>query len=83
MLIVWGMATGVVILTFVCVTCCVGYCAMVIPYIGTVVLLPVGVFFECYALYFLQQFGSEYTFFAADPAAPTGFPVVMGPRTTY
>ena len=34
---------------------------MAIPYIGTVVLLPVAVFFRAYSLEYLSQYGREFT----------------------
>jgi hypothetical protein len=39
-----------------CATCCV----VLIPYVGTVILLPVFVLMRSYLLLFLRQFGSEY-----------------------
>ena len=41
-------------------TCCVGFAIMAIPYLGTVLLLPVPVFFRCLGPEFLKQFGDEY-----------------------
>jgi hypothetical protein len=33
---------------------------MVIPYVGTVALLPILAFKRAYSLYYLAQFGSKY-----------------------
>ncbi len=35
----------------------------VVPYLGTVVALPLYVFDRCYSVYFLEQFGPEYRIF--------------------
>jgi hypothetical protein len=51
------------------ITCCIGWLLLVIPYIGTVVTLPVWYTFRAFSLEFLAQFGPEYNVFPA-PAAP-------------
>ena len=69
--IVLGMAIGVIVLGAVFVTCCIAGCLMILPYIGTVVLLPVLVFKRSYSLCFLRQFGPGYDVFPpASPAPP-------------
>ena len=45
------------------VTCCIGWLLLVIPYIGTVVTLPVWYTFRGFSLEFLAQFGPEYRLF--------------------
>jgi hypothetical protein len=45
-----------------CLTCCM----TALPYIGTVILLPILVFMQCYALYFVQQFGPQWRIFLDD-----------------
>jgi hypothetical protein len=56
------------------IACCLTCCIVLLPYIGTVVLLPIHVFRQAYPLYFLGQFGPRYVRFAAlgtepDPGA--------------
>jgi hypothetical protein len=69
--IVLGMAIGIIVLGAVLITCCIAGCLMIIPYIGTVLLLPVLVFKRSYPLYFLRQFGPGYDVFPpASPAPP-------------
>ena len=68
--IVLGMAIGVIVLGAVLITCCCAGCVMAIPYIGTVLLLPVLVFKRSYPLYFLRQFGPGYDVFPPAPSAP-------------
>ena len=59
-----GAAILAVIVT--CLTCCIA----VIPYLGTVILLPIFVFFRCYSLYFMQQFGPPWIFFDLGYTCP-------------
>jgi hypothetical protein len=47
------------------ITCCIGWLVLVIPYIGTVVTLPVWYTFRAFSLEFLAQFGPEYRLFPA------------------
>lgn len=56
-------ATLIVISIIGCVTCCLVY----IPYIGTVMLLPIWVFDRAYSLYYLEQLGIPI-FPAPEPA---------------
>lgn len=59
MMIVLGMGAGTVALFAMCATCCIA----ALPYVSSVVLLPITVFFVCYALMYIQQFGEGWTFF--------------------
>jgi hypothetical protein len=54
------------------VTCCIGWLLLVIPYIGTVVTLPVWYIFRTFSLEFLAQFGPEFRLFpeAAESSTP-------------
>ena len=65
--IVLSLGIGVVILTAVVVTCCIACCLMAIPFLGTVLLLPVFVFQRAYSLYYLAQYGAEYDAFRDAP----------------
>jgi len=60
MFIVFGLGAGVAIVVVTCSTCCIAG----LPYISSVVFLPITVFFACYVLEYLQQFGPEWQFFA-------------------
>jgi hypothetical protein len=77
MQIVLGMAIGILVLVVVLVTCCIAGCFLAIPYVGTVLLLPVLVFHRAYSLHFFAQFGPEYDVFSPD-AAPTAAPMTGG-----
>ncbi len=51
-------------------TCCIGWLILVIPYIGTVMTLPVWYTFRTFSLEFLAQFGPEYQLFPAPAESP-------------
>jgi hypothetical protein len=72
--IVLAMAIGLVVVSAIVVTCCLAGCLMVLPYLGTVVLLPVLVFERSYSLYYLAQFGPAYTVFPSAPPVPATRP---------
>lgn len=55
-LIVLVLATAIVACVATCATCCIA----AIPYIGTVILLPVFVLLRSFSLLFLRQFGPDY-----------------------
>ncbi len=52
-------------------TCCIGFLFLIIPYIGTVVTLPVWYWFRAFSIEFLAQFGDEYDLFPPAESAPT------------
>ena len=60
-----------------CLTCCIA----AIPYIGTVILLPLYTFYYAYGLLFLRQFGPEYDVWAsvATETLPTTEPPLEPP----
>lgn len=55
------------------VTCCIGWFLLIIPYVGTVVTLPVWYTLRAFSLEFLAQLGPEHDLFPpkeSGPAAP-------------
>jgi MFS family permease len=44
-------------------TCCIGFFLLIIPYIGSVVLLPISYTFRAFSLEYLAQFGDAYNLF--------------------
>ena len=72
--IVLTMAIGVVVLLAILLTCCLAGCLMLVPFVGTVLLLPVLVFKRAYPLYYLAQFGPQYNVFPV-PQALTPLPL--------
>ncbi|MBN1269365.1 MAG: hypothetical protein JXB04_07250 [Kiritimatiellae bacterium] len=51
-----------------CFLCCAGI-LLFVPYVGTVLILPIAVFFRVYGPAFLAQFGTEYDCLGEAPAA--------------
>lgn len=64
--IVLALAIGAVLVALIFATCCIAGCIMAIPYIGTVLILPVLVFERSYSLYYLAQLGPEYDVFSPN-----------------
>jgi len=64
--IVIGLAMLVIVLAATCLTCCCAGCILTIPYIGTVLALPLLVFRRAYSLYYLRQFGPAFDVLATD-----------------
>jgi hypothetical protein len=57
-----------------CATCCLAS----LPYIGTVIVLPVPVFFRSFSLFFLRQFGPAWDVWARLPVpAETSAPPIQ------
>ena len=75
--IVLAMAIGVIVFGVVIITCCIAGCLMMLPYVGTVLLLPVLMFKRCYSLYFLAQFGRDYDVFPPEPQPQPGAPPAL------
>jgi hypothetical protein len=61
-----AIVIGVIIMAAVCLTCCIAGCIMAIPYIGTVLLLPILVFSRSYSLLYFQQYGSQFDVFIPE-----------------
>lgn len=72
--VVLAMVIGLMVLMVVIATCCIAGCFMAIPYLGTVLLLPVHVFNRSYSLHYLAQFGREFDVFPTGPATTGGLP---------
>jgi len=53
----------IAVVVFGFATCCIGFLLLIIPYIGSVVMLPVSYTFRAYSVEFLEQFGEEYQIF--------------------
>ncbi len=44
-------------------TCCIGFLFLAIPYIGSVITLPIAYTYRAFSLEYLEQFGPEYKIF--------------------
>ena len=64
-----------------CLAACVTCCIAALPYIGTVILLPVVMFLFVYPLCFIRQFGDPYDVWAVvrptEPPPPPSVPPVQ------
>jgi hypothetical protein len=58
--IVLAIVVGLLVFALVIMTCCIAGCLLAIPFVGTLLLLPVLVFDRAYSLYYLEQFGDTY-----------------------
>ena len=63
------LAVGVAIFVFGIATCCVGFLLLAIPYVGTVLLLPLHVTYRAFTVEFLAQFDPEIGL-SLDPEPP-------------
>ena len=66
-LIVICLCIGTIIVLAVLATCCCAACFLAIPYIGTVVMLPIHVWRRAYSLFYLGQYGPDLNVFEATP----------------
>lgn len=82
--LVLSIAVGIAVFAAVVLTCCIAACFLALPYVGTVLLLPVFVFFRAYSAYYLAQFGPDFDVFgpggfaAAPASAPAPAPSGLG-----
>lgn len=68
------LASWVAIMVVGFSTCCIGFVLVAIPYISSVVLLPIDVLFRGLGPDFLGQFGPEWAIQGKAPAAPPPAP---------
>lgn len=68
--IVLALAIGIIVLVAVIASCCIAGCLLVLPYVGTVLLLPVLVFHRAYTVHYLAQLGPQVDLFRAAAPAP-------------
>ena len=64
-LIIGGLVATVMLLT-ICCCCCAGI-LLAIPYVGTVLMLPIPVFVRAYSLCYLRQYGPAFDAFGGHP----------------
>ena len=73
-LLLLGVAMVMISCAVTCATCCIA----AIPYIGTVILLPIPVTLGAFSLLFIRQFGSDYDVWARY-IPPEFVPVLLPP----
>ncbi len=59
-----ALAIGLIVVALL--SCCVFCCLSLLPYIGSVILLPALIFIRCFSLECLAQFGPAYDVFTVD-----------------
>jgi hypothetical protein len=82
--LLFSVVLGAAFVAIACVLTCLTCCITAIPYVGTVILLPVYVFFMAYLLLFVRQFGPDYDAWAnvtpvEPPSALTDSPATEPP----
>ena len=73
-LLLLAVAAVMISCAVTCATCCIA----AIPYVGTVILLPIPVTLGAFSLLFLRQFGPDYDVWAGF-MPPEFLPVLMPP----
>lgn len=53
-------------------TCCIGFILLIIPFIGSVIFLPISYTFRAFSIEFLEQFGEDFTIFPKQEKLPDG-----------
>jgi hypothetical protein len=79
-LLIFMLYIGFVIIVVIAglASCCILWLLLIIPFIGTVVTLPVWYTFRAFSLEFLGQFGAEYAVFPPAEPLPQAPPAQMG-----
>lgn len=71
----FALFLGLIVLSYI--ACCMTLCLSILPYLGTIFLLPVLVYIRCFSLDCLAQFGPEYDVWTVD--VPQTAPVATAP----
>lgn len=64
------IAVGFACATLGFATCCIGFVLLALPYVGSVIMLPVEVTMRALGPEFLAQFGAEWSVLAPPPVKP-------------
>ena len=59
LVIVFGIGIALLALGFGVMTCCLGFLLLMIPYISSVLVLPISVFYRSFTFEFLAQFDAD------------------------
>lgn len=63
LLFVLHIAVGIGVMIIGFFTCCVGFLFLIIPYVNSVILLPITYTYRSFSLEFFAQFGEEFNLF--------------------
>lgn len=61
---------SIVVILAGCLTCCIGFLILMIPYINAVALLPISYAMRSFSIEFLEQFGPEFRIFPKEDQIP-------------
>ena len=76
--VLFFLLLGVAMVMIGCAVTCATCCIAAIPYVGTVILLPIPVILGAFSLLFLRQFGPDYDVWTGF-MPPEFLPVLMRP----
>jgi hypothetical protein len=68
LLVVIRIALFIALAVVSIMACCFTCCLVMVPYLGTVILLPALIYIRCFTLGCLAQFGPQYDVFTVDVA---------------
>ena len=74
LVLILGLGIGILVVSFGLLTCCLGFLLLAIPYIGSVIMLPMSVFYRSFTLEFLAQFDPDLLPRDADPGTVKTLP---------
>ncbi len=66
-----GIAVVVGVIFLALATCCIGLLLLAIPFVGSVILLPVSYTFRAFSIEFLKQFGDDFNVFPTQETTLT------------
>lgn len=61
-----GIGVAIIVIFFALITCCIGLLLIAIPFIGSVVLLPITYTFRAFSIEFFAQFGDDFNLFSPN-----------------
>lgn len=65
-ILILKIATAIAVIFVAVLTCCIGLLLIMIPFVGTVILLPVSYTFRAFSLEYFATFGDEFNLFHHD-----------------
>ncbi len=72
--VLFGIVLVMAVIVISCIATCLTCCLAALPYVGTVLLLPMFVWLRGFGLFFFRQFGPDYDVWATlpqpEPPAP-------------
>jgi hypothetical protein len=78
-ILVLVIGIGVAAILAGCLTCCIGFILLALPYINSVVLLPVHFTLRAFSLEYLSQWGSDFSVFPVKASPPDDMPPPPAP----